>query len=195
MVGLDRLQSWRRFATISTSFHAVAQHYGLPTTLLDFTFDPEVAGFFASHGARAAPLPGALRFSCIICANLERLTRSWEDINQRHREGTGLVRMVTVDVRNLWRLQAQKGLFLYIHVDANLLEMFSLFLHIEFPWKADRKLILPNTLTRHQSNWDPNTFASTRCCRSNRKSSRGRRSTKPYARSVSSTTMSSTGTG
>jgi FRG domain/Phage integrase, N-terminal SAM-like domain len=121
-------------------FHAVAQHYGLPTTLLDFTFDPEVAGFFASHGARAAPLPGALRFSCIICANSERLTRSWEDINQRHREGTGLVRMVTVDVRNLWRLQAQKGLFLDIHVDANLLEMFSLFLHIEFPWKTDRKV-------------------------------------------------------
>jgi hypothetical protein len=123
-------------------FHAVAQHYGLPTTLLDFTFDPEVAGFFASHGARAAPLPGALRFSCIIGANSERLTRSWEDINQRHRdrEGTGLVRLVTVDVRNLWRLQAQKGLFLDIHVDANLLEMFSLFFHIEFPWKADRKV-------------------------------------------------------
>jgi FRG domain len=123
-------------------FHAVAQHYRLPTTLLDFTFDPEVAGFFASHGARAAPLPGALRFSCIICANSERLTRSREDINQRHRdrEGTELVRLVTVDVRNLWRLQAQKGLFLDIHVDANLLEMFSLLLHIEFPWKADSKV-------------------------------------------------------
>jgi hypothetical protein len=100
------------------------------------------AGFFASHGARAAPSPGALRFSCIIGANSERLTRSWEDINKRHRgrEGTELVRLVTLDVRNLWRLQAQKGLFLDIHVDANLLEMFSLFLHIEFPWKADRKV-------------------------------------------------------
>src|SRR4051812_32025643 len=32
---------------------AVAQHYGLPTTFLDFSTDPGVAGFFATSGATA----------------------------------------------------------------------------------------------------------------------------------------------
>jgi predicted AAA+ superfamily ATPase len=44
-------------------------------------------------------------------------------------------------------------------------------------------------------NSDPNTFASTSCRWSNRKSCRGRHSTKPYARCVFSTTTSCTGTG
>lgn len=122
------------------SLYAVAQHYGLSTSLLDFTTDPQVAGFFASHGTRPAHLPLDLRSSCIICANSDWLTRSWADINQSHREqhGFDLVRIVMIDVRNLWRLQAQKGLFLRVHVDPTFLEMFSGFLHIEFPWSSNR---------------------------------------------------------
>ena len=52
--------------------------------------------------------------------------------------------MVDIDVNNLWRLQAQSGLVLDVRVDYAMLEMFSFFLHIEFPRKETNDIDVYN---------------------------------------------------
>jgi hypothetical protein len=113
---------------------AVSQHYGVATPFLDFTRNPEAAAFFASDLRYQIDQDSELE-ACIICANTATLRESWADMNERSRADNepDLVRIVDIDVRNLWRLQAQEGLFLDVRVDANFLEMFSYFLHIRFP--------------------------------------------------------------
>lgn len=76
---------------------AVAQHYGIPTNFCDFTTEPAVAGFFAS--AKDAGSQGP---SVIICGDSVDLSR------YRHPE------ILRVTVPNLWRLEAQAGVFLFL---------------------------------------------------------------------------------
>lgn len=108
---------------------AVAQHYGLKTTFLDFSYSPRIAGFFATDKGVAGDT------GTIICINRDRFNKSWEDLNKRnqHSKGYPLTEIVEIDVKNLWRLQAQQGAFVRCNVDPNLLEMFSEMLHIYFP--------------------------------------------------------------
>ncbi|MEQ1694947.1 MAG: FRG domain-containing protein [Hyphomicrobiaceae bacterium] len=157
---LNHFHEWVRRTPELASLHdapdavlAVAQHYGMPTPLLDFTTDPNIAGHFASLGKLTDDIPVSQRVGTIICANRQRLADSWRDINERAKSKEpymDLVRVVELDVRNLWRLQAQRGLFLKIHVDPNLLEMFSHLLHIYFPQSnkqstiEDRQVYPPN---------------------------------------------------
>lgn len=54
---LNRFGAWVRQTSVLASLHsdrdailAVAQHYGIPTPLLDFTREPEIAAFFAADG-------------------------------------------------------------------------------------------------------------------------------------------------
>jgi len=116
---------------------AVAQHYGIKTSLIDFSYSPKIAGFFASDGA----IDGDI--GTIICLNKKKLTNSWKDINSNYRsdKGTNLVELIEIDVNNLWRLQAQEGAFLKSHVDEKFLEMMSCFLHIYFPQNTKLKIL------------------------------------------------------
>jgi hypothetical protein len=86
---------------------AVAQHYQMPTTFLDFTSNPLIAGFFAADGS---PPPEGEE-SCIICLNLAEAQRLWADAESIE-PGTG-PQALEIDVANLWRLESQYGRFVW----------------------------------------------------------------------------------
>lgn len=90
---------------------AVAQHYGIPTSLLDFTTDPGVAGFFAA----ANPAGGANERGCIYCLSTVDLKQFWalmRRCSKAFRDAPN-IDFITAKVPNLWRLEAQHGVFLY----------------------------------------------------------------------------------
>lgn len=82
---------------------AIAQHYGIPTVLVDFTTEPSVAGWFASHGKPSAEgRPGIIYLA------------HEEYIEQQYRDCLPELHTLRIAVDNLWRLQAQSGLFLHL---------------------------------------------------------------------------------
>lgn len=87
---------------------AAAQHHQVtPTNFIDFSTDPVIAGWFATEGGA----PGEEGAIYLVDPNevgivFEALTRS----------GT-VMKFLQVDVPNLWRLQAQSGLFLEAQCD------------------------------------------------------------------------------
>jgi hypothetical protein len=98
--GLDAL------AQSVDAFFAVAQHYGLPTNYVDFTTNPEIAGFFAVHNPRNRVLSGD---SCIMCLNTAELREFWESMPPRYTPPE----FIQLEVPNLWRLESQDGCFLF----------------------------------------------------------------------------------
>lgn len=97
--GLERLRKDQ------TNIIAVAQHYGLPTTFLDFTANPGVAGYFASS---EKPVEGET--ACIYCLNSKDLLKVWRFM-RRVLPHYPKLSLVKVKVPNLWRLEAQQGAF------------------------------------------------------------------------------------
>jgi hypothetical protein len=89
------------------AFCAVLQHYGVPTSYIDFSTEPGVAGFFASD-TQTPPADGEQ--SVIYCLNTADLNRFYEGLENY---GDMELETVTVDVSNLWRLSAQCGHFVY----------------------------------------------------------------------------------
>jgi len=87
---------------------AAIQHHGVAaTTLLDLTREPSVAGWFATEAA------GSARFGAIYLLDHDRLSEFFRTISV----GELKFRFLEVDVANLWRLQAQAGLFLEGNTD------------------------------------------------------------------------------
>jgi hypothetical protein len=92
---------------------AIMQHYGIPTHYIDFTTDPGVAGFFASD----TKTPPSDRNSCIYCLDIEDLLSYWNIIKELDIRKGCQIEKVNIDVINLWRLQAQSGVFLLCNYD------------------------------------------------------------------------------
>lgn len=107
---------------------AIAQHYGQPSNFLDLTTDPAVAAMFACP-------PGSKQAGCdaSILLYSEKVIEFWRKEIQEHYDANGL-ELVRVDVANLWRLQAQRGLFLYV-ASPDLRNFFEPY-RIEFPHPA-----------------------------------------------------------
>jgi hypothetical protein len=79
---------------------AVAQHHGVPTRLLDFSYDPNVAAYFAAENP-----PTAAEEIAVWCVDLELIALAAKDLHCQ-------LEIVTVPkVRNR-NLAAQKALFL-----------------------------------------------------------------------------------
>jgi hypothetical protein len=105
--------SMRDYFSQTDSVWAIAQHYGIPTGFIDFTDDPRVAAFFASD---AKEIPPSGQNAAIVCLNVEDFTEFWESTwpHFAKRDPDAMPpEIVRIDVRNLWRLQQQKGCFLW----------------------------------------------------------------------------------
>lgn len=88
---------------------AIMQHYGIPTHYIDFTTDPSVAGYFAAD-CTTPPTQGS---ACIYCLNTEDLLSLWNILKSLDERKGAEMEFIAIDVSNLWRLQAQHGVFLY----------------------------------------------------------------------------------
>lgn len=96
---------------------AVLQHYGFPTCYIDFTTEPGIAGFFASD-CKEPPAPGTV--SAIYCLDTADVRRFYDELITPHDElkpNSLQIDLVSVNVDNLWRLQAQAGHFLFANHD------------------------------------------------------------------------------
>jgi hypothetical protein len=114
---IENFYSWLRHVGQISYLHdarywdhvqAILQHYSVGTHLVDFSTDPAVAGFFSADGYK--PDPGG--DCCIYCLNSSEFT-SLSDILKEIRKDGAIMEKIVVDVHNLWRLQAQRGVFIY----------------------------------------------------------------------------------
>jgi FRG domain. len=124
-------------------FYAVAQHYGLPTTYVDFTDNPEVAVYFATNSESNK----VDKESVIICLNevdFNRLVNDTKDFFENKKIIPPYIIKPNVD--NLWRLQAQNGCFIFVPISE--IEQFYDFDRIVFPFtepytKIEKEHIYP----------------------------------------------------
>lgn len=89
---------------------AVLQHYGVPTHYIDFTTDPGIAAFFAGNATYCPPDSGE---SVIFCLNKGDLSEFWDRFQDNPSRKQAQIEVVMPQVSQLWRLEAQRGVFVY----------------------------------------------------------------------------------
>jgi hypothetical protein len=101
---LDAFLDWARsvpqmamYRSSIPALTAIAQHYGIPTKYLDLTSNPEIAFLFAKGTEQAVYNKSESIVYCFLMSELAELKNT---------------RIIQIDVANLWRLEAQSGLFL-----------------------------------------------------------------------------------
>lgn len=109
---------------------AVLQHYGFPTCYIDFSTEPGIAGFFAADCKE--PPPSGTQ-SAIFCLNSRDLRDFYDQHITPHVDAPLEIDLVSVNVDNLWRLQAQAGHFVF--ANHNWYKFYDLD-RIEFPWSG-----------------------------------------------------------
>ena len=110
---LSKLFGWsveNRFSENLDFVETIAQHYGIPTLLIDFTTDPRVAGYFASDKSGYEPN----EYSCIYCLNTIDFSKKISFFKKISKlSENSYPRLLNVNIDNLWRLEAQRGKLLY----------------------------------------------------------------------------------
>ncbi|MEN9907843.1 MAG: hypothetical protein RLZZ540_984 [Bacteroidota bacterium] len=111
------------------SFFAIAQHYGIPTNYIDFTESVEVAFYFATNSKS-----NKIQDECsIICLNEKDFKEFIQFIKVQYEKRMVIPPYISrIEVENLWRLQAQKGCFLFTPYDR--IEQYYHFDRIIFPY-------------------------------------------------------------
>ncbi len=135
-------QSWIRsvsalaeIARDEDALLAVAQHYGLATNLVDFSTEPKVAAFFAAQSPGPRPSDDE-DVSCIICVDYDELKDVCDSV-RIVRPDMPDPRAVTVRIGELWRIQAQHGVFLEYPFDVGFERHTFAFDRIIFPTERD----------------------------------------------------------
>ncbi len=85
---------------------AVAQHYGIPTNFIDFTTEPKVACYFCTRKKWARKN----WVSSIICINTIEIQEKF----QKYKQNEICPELLNIDLLDLWRLNSQKGRFLFL---------------------------------------------------------------------------------
>lgn len=123
---LNRFSAWARnlpemslIADDDFKLAAVAQHFGIPTDLIDFSVSPDVAALFSRD--RPGDATYASDEACIYCLNMDAMYDWFKSIPREEAEKLQLY-PVTVDLPELHRLSAQEGLFM--HASTNWYELF-----------------------------------------------------------------------
>lgn len=96
---------------------AIAQHYGIPTNFLDLTRNPKIA-FLFSKAITESQLPSQ---SVIYCFRKEELLT------------LSGIRILEFEVKNLWRLEVQEGLFLEYLISGCGEKVFEKAIRIHYP--------------------------------------------------------------
>lgn len=125
---LQTYKPLEKFVFDTDWFYAVAQHYGLPTSYIDFSKSVDVAAFFATNSKS-----NKIGQDCVIICLQENDFKEFVSFSKSIYEKDKVVApyIAKPNVDNLWRLQAQQGCF-----------VFTPYVNIEFFYDFD-KIIFP----------------------------------------------------
>lgn len=144
---VERLKQWARQIPQLKDFPldsliAIAQHYGIPTFFIDFTDDPEVAAFFACNSG-GTPKPD--QRAAIVYFDPIRFNEFWSNEGAKllaNTPGAEAPEIIRIDVQNLWRLQTQRGCFLWNPL-AHIERLYKEFGRLTFSCRQDDPSLLP----------------------------------------------------
>ncbi len=131
--------SLKKYCRRVDSFFAIAQHYGLATSYIDFTTDIKVAFYFATNSKY-----NKVGEDCsIICLNEDDF-KEFVSFSKILYKDVVPPYIAKVNVDNLWRLQAQSGCFLF--TPFHNIETLYDFDRITFPFSENFKGIADNDI-------------------------------------------------